>query len=433
MNVLHQAIEASNHFPTPVGQIEPDLQTERSSGVVKVPMNARGRFKAIATRSIPENTKIAVYPGWVYDKKQFENGLQKTNVPPQYYLELPHPKYLVDPAIFGAPQVNHTFRNSFVPYINEPPVRKQPNVGYVLDYDTGLTELWTERAVKKDEEVTVCYGTGFGNVWNARTQKHRRTYTTSCANKNAATRLVYQQAVVRGKPKKYVIPTPYLFRKRRTRNNNNNSNNNGTSQQQPPQRHLHRTPAQRQRTPGPQTPLNTANQTSTNTWKRLVNSLTTRTRSENSLEPPQYLNIRTSLTRLMTSLSVMIKVYMNPTHTYPLPHMYTNAHVASMGELLVFDKYTTSSKERGIRVYLTRGGVLERIKFTYDGLTATVRAAPLNNKTRVHAPQGTPFKQKVEFKKAVHHILERLYLFFYRSFPEEKVLRVPEEISHAFL
>ncbi len=129
----------------------------------------------VARRALPAHTRIGVYGGKVYSSSEHEqltgSGATTGKYAIEFYKRSSNGRarggYIMDPGVGNVMHPTHA--NVLAAFINEPAVDQVPNVVWVRNYTTNTMELWTTRAVRAGEEVTVCYG-----------DEYPRKYKTPC-------------------------------------------------------------------------------------------------------------------------------------------------------------------------------------------------------------------------------------------------------------
>lgn len=140
-----------------------------------------------AKKDIEPWMTVAVYPGYVYSKKEHDRLTKAKKTSNVYGVGVQGKsgaKYVIDPEEpDGSRQTHKMFEASIGHRVNEPSGNKKPNVSYmenftVQDTDHPRLEYWTNRPVKKGSELVAYYGGEY---------THRRgDYTLSEANKKNA-------------------------------------------------------------------------------------------------------------------------------------------------------------------------------------------------------------------------------------------------------
>ena len=121
----------------------------------------------VARRALPAHTRIGVYGGKVYTGKEHEHltgsGATTGKYAIDFYKRSRDGKarggYIMDPGVGNVMHPTHS--NVLAAFINEPASDQVPNVVWVRNYTSNTMELWTTRAVRAGDEVTVCYGTDY--------------------------------------------------------------------------------------------------------------------------------------------------------------------------------------------------------------------------------------------------------------------------------
>lgn len=157
-------------LPEVVRDVLPDAQHH----LIKKAPTAHG-WGVVAKTDIPANTFLASYPGRVYrDGPELQRAVQRGSLTDTYTLEtfqVVNSKVVHDLVIIPAEEdvVLKRYASGVVLYANEPSQRTVANAAWVKNVDKERIEVWTDRDVKKGEEITLCYG-----------PKYARKYQTSC-------------------------------------------------------------------------------------------------------------------------------------------------------------------------------------------------------------------------------------------------------------
>lgn len=164
-----------------------------------------------ATRDLPKHTFVAAYPGRVY----LESEWKKLNKPSTTYMvgmfsivksrgkyAIDTSALVIDPSDASGKRITERYKQSAAPYFNEPvarqeaikgkppgwfrsgmtkyqPLEAHPNSMWVWNLADKRLEVWTWAAVRKGEELLLCYGPDYA-----------RTYETSCTTRSIATHMV---------------------------------------------------------------------------------------------------------------------------------------------------------------------------------------------------------------------------------------------------
>ena len=131
----------------------------------------------VAVRALPAMTLIGPYPGERRTAAQFADGGGHGKFAVDFF----RPgaggrlltRYVIDPGD-GAGGLAPRFAHAVTPLVNEPGPGERPNLVWAWNLPKYRLEMWTLRAVRPGEELTVCYGTGGG---------YRRGYATSCVSR----------------------------------------------------------------------------------------------------------------------------------------------------------------------------------------------------------------------------------------------------------
>lgn len=121
----------------------------------------------VARRALPAHTRIGVYGGKVYSASEHEQLTGSGATTGKYAIDFykrsrdgkPRGGYIMDPGVRNIMHPTHA--NVLAAFINEPASHQVPNVVWVRNYESDTMELWTTRAVRAGEEVTVCYGADY--------------------------------------------------------------------------------------------------------------------------------------------------------------------------------------------------------------------------------------------------------------------------------
>lgn len=132
----------------------------------------------VATRDSPAWTPIGPYPGLVYTADDHARLVDAGVTDYEYAVEFWDSKpggaitetMILDPRLRG--DFVEGMLPSVTPFINEPAKKQRPNAAWVWNFERHRVELWTSRAVRQGEEVTICYGSAYN-----------RSYPTACTAK----------------------------------------------------------------------------------------------------------------------------------------------------------------------------------------------------------------------------------------------------------
>lgn len=139
-----------------------------------------------ALTNIPADTYIGLYPGRLYTRRAYENALGRGEASLKYGMDMwmvvPRGSngaytfykpgtWFIDPST--ADGLRPEYAHAVTPYINEPSKGQRPNVRMVYNIPKHSVEFWTSRSIKKDDELTMCYGSKYG-----------RNYDTPCSKNN---------------------------------------------------------------------------------------------------------------------------------------------------------------------------------------------------------------------------------------------------------
>lgn len=177
----------------PIGKVvltADEIKRERSYAVIRDTNKGRGVF---ARRDIPAHRRLAIYPGVVYNFNRQKDRAEYGKTTLEYAWEffvVGHKVKLVRPGanavfvddyvrednIIISPTIPHTtkmypeFERCIAPRVNEPSPGDVGNVMLVkhLNGTRPTLEYWSSRAIRKNEEITLCYGS-----------RYKRNYTVS--------------------------------------------------------------------------------------------------------------------------------------------------------------------------------------------------------------------------------------------------------------
>lgn len=153
-----------------------EVPLRQNDGVARIDRSSPGHARVIATKLIPANTFLAVYPGWLYSKRTFAALVRAGKRGQKYNVTgfkmkggVPDFNWQIDPTD-GVNTVATRFRGAFGPHMNEPSPGQAANVKWVLNFADGTMEYWTAGAVQAGEELLICYGGAY-----------QRNYDTACS------------------------------------------------------------------------------------------------------------------------------------------------------------------------------------------------------------------------------------------------------------
>lgn len=139
----------------------------------------------VAAKSIPYARVLGIYPGFVYTMAKYvalvKSGSIKTL---GYAYELPQKGLIIDPVNLLTGKVHSIFKHDFAPRLNEPSDWETPNVAFHNDLKNNIIYIKTLRPIRPGEELVLCYGSKFGDVFGPGRVPHR-SYETPCKGKNA--------------------------------------------------------------------------------------------------------------------------------------------------------------------------------------------------------------------------------------------------------
>ena len=139
------------------------IAPRQNDSIARIDRSNPANWRVVATRRIPPNTFVAVYPGYVYPNALYEKLLAEKRFDGFYgvygfrvsesgnVLE----NCTIDPSL-GPGVIDDTFAQSLAPYVNQPSTG-QPNLRWVYNFYDETKEYWTSRAVEAGEELTLCY------------------------------------------------------------------------------------------------------------------------------------------------------------------------------------------------------------------------------------------------------------------------------------
>jgi hypothetical protein len=135
----------------------------------------------VARRALRAHTRVGVYGGRVYPGAAHRRLVASGAVTGKYAIDFfaqgrggkVEDDLIMEPGAGDAMDRRHA--NVLAAYVNEPGAGQVPNVVWVRNYGAGTMELWTTRAVRRGEELTACYGTGYA-----------RDYATPCTARPGA-------------------------------------------------------------------------------------------------------------------------------------------------------------------------------------------------------------------------------------------------------
>lgn len=154
---------------------EDEAHAARNFEKRKVPGKGWG---VVARRRVPKWTLVGPYPGWVCTETHHElmkgRGVADDEYAVEFWKSEPggpiDEKHIINPRFRG--RMSSEFGRCVAPFVNEPDTRKRPNLAWVWNFPRRRVEMWTARAIKKGEELTICYG-----------QYYHRPYNTKCQRK----------------------------------------------------------------------------------------------------------------------------------------------------------------------------------------------------------------------------------------------------------
>lgn len=155
----------------------------RVAGLVAVKRMPGKGVGVVAARDLPAWVSIGRYPGVRYTRVQFDRRVVQRQSDGTYAVGfykpdvngVPRTNYVLDP---GTPdgKVDARFAGSVTPLVNEPDPATGPNLVWAWNLPRYAMEMYTLRAVRAGEELTVCYGTQGG---------YQRDYQTACVVRQA--------------------------------------------------------------------------------------------------------------------------------------------------------------------------------------------------------------------------------------------------------
>jgi hypothetical protein len=125
----------------------------------------------VARRDVPAWTLVGPYPGRVYTYAQHGALKARGVCDDEYAVEFwdSRPGGRIGETVVLDPRVGGEFRYAGVtPFVNEPSASQRPNVVWVWNFPKHRIELWTSRALRAGDELTVCYGDAYERKYRTR-------------------------------------------------------------------------------------------------------------------------------------------------------------------------------------------------------------------------------------------------------------------------
>ena len=140
----------------------------------------------VAKKDIKPLVKVGTYPGYVYTNEEHERLVESGEIKNSTYAldffnvsvrlekrrrrrisRLVEGRHTIDPSTKGG--VDSKFSDALCLRLNEPSGVRKANCIWVINLVRRTLEVWTYSPIKKNEELTVCYG-----------ESYPRTYRTTC-------------------------------------------------------------------------------------------------------------------------------------------------------------------------------------------------------------------------------------------------------------
>lgn len=115
--------------------------------------------KAIAIEDVKINTRLARYPGRVYDLTEFDAAIPR--IKSTLYFHLPDEKTIIDPTDLLSGAILPEYDDNVALYIREPKPNEVPNVKYVKVPHENAIEVWASRTIPAGTELMTCFGLRF--------------------------------------------------------------------------------------------------------------------------------------------------------------------------------------------------------------------------------------------------------------------------------
>lgn len=155
-------------------------ERRRSAGLAGARDMGPGKGRGlVALVDMKPYTLIGQYPGRLLTLRRHELRMSSRQADGKYAVAFYKPdarggvrtNYVLDPGD-GRGGLLPEFSWALTPLANEPGPTGRPNLAWVWNLPKHRLEMWTVRAVRRGEELTVCYGTQGG---------YKRGYETACA------------------------------------------------------------------------------------------------------------------------------------------------------------------------------------------------------------------------------------------------------------
>jgi len=169
----------------------------------------------LASRRIPAFTRIATYPGKIYNRDAYKYLVGRGTITSLgYAFDLPMPvkdatgkpgrRTIIDPTNLSTGKILPQFARSIAPRVNEPSFGQTSNVAYVENPAKGTVELYTTRVIQPHNELVACYGPRYGNKRDAHGTPYR-SYVTPCVKQKASTlqlQNIKNKVITRSRPRR---------------------------------------------------------------------------------------------------------------------------------------------------------------------------------------------------------------------------------------
>lgn len=164
-------------------------ERQHSARLFEVRPSGFGGSGVFARRTIPKDTFIGTYPGYVIPLAKYERLFSKHPAVSVYAVQFFNAaknavdqQWIINPGSMEGTLLPE-FSGFLTPYMNEPPPGKKPNAYWVWNMAKGTVEMYTSptRSIRAGEQLFICYGSEF-----------ERTYRTSCTLPNTTMALHYK-------------------------------------------------------------------------------------------------------------------------------------------------------------------------------------------------------------------------------------------------